>query len=315
MSHYDYAVSKSVLIGTMELDDRQYYATLKIPGLVRWFLTKKAGYDHEDYKDTSAINSRLFAPVVGTNWNGDEMFLNLDSMLAETKNRQEKNKIINWRRATQADIYLLEQTLRNEAQRNRSGSGMIAFLDKQIEDDKKAGLGAHIRRQAGRKVGKVCTRRRCYNESCPKTGKLRKPDLLRRKWNYDRKHKRQLYHIVPLKKHNIGKRAMASNPKLLQWRRAVAAARARLGIRGFALIKKGTALYRLAKSIYREDDDGGAQPAGRPASSRSSKGVLPSRLRDFQVDLPVKRSRPPKAPLPRRSGRSNQGKLPARYLD
>lgn len=168
---------------------------------------------------------------------------------------------------------------------------------------------------------KVCTRRRCYNESCPKTGSLKKPDLLRRKWNYDRKHKRQLYHIVPLKKHNVGKRAMASNPKLLLWRKAVAAARARLGVRGFALIQKGTPLYRLAKSIYRAD--GAALP--RPASSRINKGRLPAALRaDYEVDIPIRKSRRnalpypvivdvDMAPGPRRSGRASQGVLPRRY--
>ncbi len=172
-------------------------------------------------------------------------------------------------------------------------------------------------------ANKVCTRRRCYNESCPKTGSLKKPDLLRRKWNYDHKHKRQLYHIVPLKKHNVGKRAMASNPKLLLWRKAVAAARARLGVRGFALIQKGTPLYRLAKSIYRS----GAVPLPRPASSRISKGRLPASLRaDYEVDMPIRKSRRNAlpypvivdvdalpAPGPRRSGRASQGVLPRRY--
>lgn len=168
---------------------------------------------------------------------------------------------------------------------------------------------------------KVCTRRRCYNESCPKTGTLKKPDLLRRKWNYDRKHKRQLYHIVPLKKHNVGKRVMASNPKLLLWRRSVTLARARLGVRGFALIQKGTPLYRLAKSIYRAG--GAALP--RPASSRLSKGRLPASLRaDYEVNLPIRKSRRnalpypvivdvDMAPGPRRSGRASQGVLPRRY--
>lgn len=150
---------------------------------------------------------------------------------------------------------------------------------------------------------KLCTRRRCWNESCDKAGSLRKPNLLRRKWNYDRKHKRQLYHIVPLKKHNVGKRVMASNPKLLLWRQSVAAARARLGIKGFALIKKGSALYRLAKSLYRR---GSVNPPRQ--SSRGNKGRLPRALRDdYEVNWPVKssRSRPSLIVdiLPRRAGR------------
>lgn len=285
----------------------------RVPVKVREMLVAKAGYPPESHRDGNLFNSQAFRPVVAMTLDGKkEMYLNRKFWVQRPK--EEYGFLWPWP-ATQEQLDEYEQTGRLQPEFNED---MKKYLDWMIETDQKdaSGMRAHGRRQAGRKVGKVCTRRRCYNESCPKTGKLRKPDLLRRKWNYDRKHKRQLYHIVPLKKHNIGKRAMASNPKLLQWRRAVAAARARLGIRGFALIKKGTALYRMAKSIYRKDDGGGAQPAGaRPASSRASKGVLPSHLRDFQVDLPVKRSRPPKAPLPRRSGRSNQGKLPARYLD
>lgn len=167
---------------------------------------------------------------------------------------------------------------------------------------------------------KICTRRRLWNESCELSGKLRKPDVVRRKWNFDRKHKRQLYHIVPLKKHNLGKRAMAANPQLSLWRRSIAAARTRLGIKGFVLIKKGTALYRLAKSIYNQ---GG--PAAKRVSARKSKGRLPAALSsDYEVSMPVKKARRSsnnknKMPalvldiIPRRSGRSTQNVLPKRY--
>lgn len=48
--------------------------------------------------------------------------------------------------------------------------------------------------------------------------------------------------VVSVKKSNIGKK----NP----WIKAVSAARRRLGITGFQPVRKGTALYRLAKQIH-----------------------------------------------------------------
>lgn len=121
--------------------------------------------------------------------------------------------------------------------------------------------------------------------------RMTKPRLMRRKWNYSKKLKRQLYHIISKKKHAHGVAMMKRNEKRLKlWRQCVERAKAELGLKGFVLIKKGTALYSKAKGYYRVYKEQrrqakAASPAGqRPA--RANRGKLPSRFNDFIVDRP-----------------------------
>ena len=55
--------------------------------------------------------------------------------------------------------------------------------------------------------------------------------------------------IVSKKAHAAGKRRFKKNP-FSKWTTACVQARAKLGITGFKLVKKGTKYYKEAKKIY-----------------------------------------------------------------